>query len=135
MQSENGTANGDPIVAAGTQTLSNITGTWQHHWSQFTDGINGAGIMFTDQANQMLYTFDTSTSATGAIVANAATPSISLMPITLNPVSFQNALDVTWFGAVATFDASSVPIYGGLGEPGLWILAEMPPTITVNVGN
>ena len=27
------------------------------------------------------------------------------------------------------------PIYSGAGETGLWILAEMPPTITVTVGN
>jgi hypothetical protein len=137
LQTENGTVNGDPIVADGAQIM-NSTGTWVHHWSQFTDGINGAGIMFTDQANLALYTFDNMTSAgcTGALKADSSNPqTISLLPVTLNPVTFQNALDVTWEGAVATFDASSVPIYGGFAQPGLWILAELPPTINVSVGN
>jgi len=136
LQSENGTSNGDPVVLTGTQTLSNSSGTWQHHWSQFTTGTSGAGIMFTDQANQMLYTFDSMAPATnrGALVANSASQSISLMPVTLNSVSFQTALDVTWFGAVVTFDPTTVPIYTGAGQPGLWILAELPPTITTTVG-
>ncbi len=37
LQTENGTSQGDPIVASGTQ-LFNQTQTWIHHWSQFTDG-------------------------------------------------------------------------------------------------
>jgi hypothetical protein len=137
LQTENGTLQGEPVPANGTQTFSS-TGTWVHHWSQFTDGTRGAGIMFTDQANQMLYTFDAITPATtrGALKADSSAPqTISLLPVTLNPVSFQNALDVTWYGAVVTFDGSAPPIYGGGGQPGMWILAEMPPTITLTVGN
>jgi hypothetical protein len=135
LQTENGTLDGDPVVASGTQTFSNSTGTWAHHWSQFTDGTNGAGIMFTDQANQMLYTFDTPTISRGVIVANASAQTISLLPVTLNSVSFQTALDVTWYGAVATFDGSAPPIYSGYGQPRLWILAELPPTITIDIEN
>ncbi len=137
QQTENGTVNGSPIVATGTQTLSNSSGIWMHHWSQFTDGTNGAGIMFADQANQMLYTFDAASPATarGAIAADSVAQTISLLPVTLSSVSFQTALDVTWYGAVATFDASSLPIYSESGQPGLWILAELPPTITLTVGN
>ena len=136
LQTENGTVSGDPVVAAGSQTFSS-SGTWVHHWSQFTDGTNGAGIMFTDQANQALYTFDNITGVpTGALQAVSTNPqTIYLLPVTLNPATFQNALDVTWCGAVATFDASSIPIYGGYSQPGLWILAELPPIINVTVGN
>ena len=135
LQTENGTLQGDPVVASGTQ-IFNSTGTWVHHWSQFTDGTKGAGIMFTDQANQMLYIFDYMTSTvTGALSANLSPQTISLLPVTLNPVSFQTALDVTWYGAVVTFAGSVPPIYAGNGQPGLWILAELPPTITVTVGN
>jgi len=136
LQTENGTVSGDPIVAIGTQTFSS-TGTWVHHWSQFTDGTKGAGIMFTDQANQILYSFDamTPTTSRGALIANSSAQTISLLPVTLNPVSFQTALDVTWYGAVATFDGSAPPIYSGYGQPGLWILAELPPTITIDIEN
>ena len=93
--------------------------------------------MFTDQANQMLYTFDSMAPATlrGALAANSASQTISLLPVTLNPVSFQNALTVTWSGAVVTFDNSVPAIYSGEGQPGLWILAELPPTISVSTGN
>jgi hypothetical protein len=136
LQTENGTLSGDPIVASGTQTFSS-TGTWVHHWSQFTDSTKGAGIMFTDQANQMLYTFDAMTPTTlrGALVANSTAQTISLLPVTLSSVSFQNAFDVTWSGAVATFDGSAPPIYSGYNQPGLWILAELPPTITIDIEN
>ncbi len=137
LQTENGTLNGDPVVASGTQTFSNSTGTSVHHWSQFTDSTKGAGIMFTDQANQMLYVFDAMSlaNATGAIKADSSAQTISLLPVTLSPVSFQTALDVTWYGAVATFDGSAPPIYSGYGQPGLWILAELPPTITIDIEN
>jgi hypothetical protein len=137
LQTENGTVNSDPIFAADSQVF-NASDTAIHHWSQFTDGINGAGIMFTDQGNQMLYTFDNMTAThavRGALKADSSAQAISLLPVTLNSVTFQNALDVTWQGAVATFDGSSTPIYAGYNQPGLWILAELPPTIDVTVGN
>jgi hypothetical protein len=135
LQTENGTLSREPIVATGTQTF-NSTGTWVHHWSQFLSSGKGAGIMFTDSANHMLYTFDAMTPAAvrGALKANSTAQTIELLPVTLNSVSFQSALDVTWYGAVATFDGTT-PIYSGQGQPGLWILAELPPTITVNTDN
>ena len=42
---------------------------------------------------------------------------------------------MTWHGAVATFDGTN-PIYiGKWNNNWLWILAELPPTITVNTDN
>ncbi len=136
LQTENGTSRGDPVVASGTQ-LFNATQTWVHHWSQFISGSSGAGIMFTDAFNHGLYVFDSMTpvAARGALSANSASPpTISLLPVTLNSVTFQNALDVSWYGAVVTFDASVLPIYNGT-QPGLWVLAEMPPSVNVTCGN
>jgi len=49
----------------------------------------------------------TPTTSRGALIANSSAQTISLLPVTLNPVSFQTALDVTWYGAVATFDGSA----------------------------
>ena len=56
---ENGTS-GFPIVTTGTGTFYNYAaGGWTaHHWSQLISGSTGAGIMFTDNANQRLYAFD-----------------------------------------------------------------------------
>jgi hypothetical protein len=137
VQTENGISNGAPVVSTNSAAFSNSTGTWQHHWSQLTSGSQGAGIMFTDQANQMLYAFDSiAGSPTGALTANLSTETISLLPVTLNPVwPFESALDITWCGAVVTFDSSVPAIYSGQGEADLWILAEVPPTIAVTCSN
>ena len=131
-QTENGISGGYPIVQNGTGTFYNSSSVWQHHWSQIITGTRGAGIMFTHEANKMLYTFDTITTKTGALKVNSTTRTIELLPVTRSPVSFTYAKDVTWYGAVATFDAST-PIYEVVGsqKTGLWITVEYPPTITV----
>jgi hypothetical protein len=89
--------------------------------------------MFPDTANQQLYTFDSiAGNPTGALKASNTTKIIELLPVTLRQVNFQYALDVTWNGAIATFNGTT-PIYivqGGTPS-GLWILAEYPPTIAV----
>jgi hypothetical protein len=133
-------------VSGGNPNTSNSTGLfydqsvaqWAHHWSQFISGTKGAGIMFTDSANQELYVFDSiAGNATGAIsVSNSSGNVIELRPVTIVPASFKYALDVIWYGAVATFDGRT-PIYeevSGL-RTGLWTLVEFPPTVTVTTGN
>jgi hypothetical protein len=138
LQTENGTLGGFPIVVNGTGSFYNFSsGSWTaHHWSQFISGTKGAGIMFTDTANQKLYIFDSIIgNYTGAVKADSFTKTIELLPVAPpNPVSFTHALDVTWRGAVATFDSTATPIYSmQSGNPtGLWILAEHQPTITVS---
>jgi hypothetical protein len=138
-QTENGIAGGSPVVSTSTGLFYNQSADqWAHHWSQFISGTKGAGIMFTDSANQELYIFDSiAGNSTGAIsVSNSAGNTIELRPVTIKPVSFQYALDTTWYGAVATFDGRT-PIYqdqGGVAT-GLWTLVEYPPTITVITGN
>ncbi len=136
LQTENGTLLGDPVVANDTQTFSNSSGVWGHHWSQFINGEKGAGIMFTNSSNEMLYAFDAMPPPTlrGALKADATAHTIQLLPVALNSVSFQSALNLVWMGAVVTFDGTT-PVYGGLGEAGLWVLAELPPTVAVQTGN
>ena len=133
QQTENGTASGYPIVSSSTGTFYNYsTSTWAHHWSQYISGLKGAGIMFTDDANRKLYAFDTIASAkTGAIRVNSDR-SIELLPVVRYQVQFKYALDVMWYGAVVTFDATT-PIYQVVGsqKTGLWITVECPPQITV----
>jgi hypothetical protein len=125
-QTENGISGGYPVVQSGTGTFYNSSSVWQHHWSQIISGTRGAGIMFADEANKMLYTFDTSTTKTGAL--EVSTQTIELCPITMSSVSFTSAKDLTWYGAVVTFDGTT-PIYED--GSGLWITVERPPTITV----
>ncbi len=136
LQTENGVSHNDPIVASGTQTFSS-TPTWMHHWSQFSDGTKGAGIMFTDTANKLLYVFDSipSVANRGALKASLTSQTIELLPVTLNSASFQYALDLRWCGAVVTFDGVAPPIYNAAGGSGLWVLAELPPAIAVTTGN
>ena len=75
LQTENGTLAGFPIVQNGTGTFLNATsGSWTaHHFSQFISDIGkGAGIMFSDAANQKLYAFDSiAGSSTGALKASS----------------------------------------------------------------
>jgi hypothetical protein len=138
LQTENGTLNGLPLTVnttSGYNSFHNFSdGTWAHHWSQFISGTGtGGGIMFTDMANQKLYAFDAiAGNRTGALnVTSTSGGKIELLPVTRYQVQFNYAFDVTWHGAVATFD-STTPIYKNETTPtGLWILAEYPPTITV----
>jgi hypothetical protein len=145
-QTENGTSLSDPVVSTTSGTFYNYNylsnPTTSHHWSQLTwgSGTQGTGIMFTDSANQELYTFDQfATGATGSLNVNLISKTIELDPVTqslAHVVSFPtpNTYDITWSGVVATFDGTT-PIYAGLGQPGLWILAELPPTITIDIKN
>jgi hypothetical protein len=126
-QTENGISGGFPVVQSGTGTFYNSSSVWQHHWSQIISLTRGAGIMFTDDANKMLYAFDNSTTKTGAL--KVGTQTVELCPIT-SSVSFKSAKDITWYGAVLTFDGTT-PIYNSSNKSGLWITVEYPPTITV----
>jgi hypothetical protein len=126
-QTENGTSSGFSIVQNGTGTFYNSSSVWQHHWSQIISETRGAGIMFTDEANKMLYAFDTSTSKTDAL--KVGTQTVELCPIT-SSVSFTSAKDIVWYGAVVTFDGTT-PIYNSSNKSGLWVTVEYPPTITV----
>lgn len=147
VQTENGTIGTSPIVVNGTGTFKNYTiGGWTpHHWSQFISDPTsaGAGIMFTNASNQQLYFFDskgTSLGATGALNVSSTAKTIELAPVTsLHQVSnyaTPSGEDVTWYGAVATFDGNTTPIYrlnaANNTQMGLWILVEYQPTITVN---
>ena len=88
--------------------------------------------MFNDLANQQLYIFDSPGQYTGSLKVSS---SISLLPVSsMYQVQFTNARDITWSGAVATFDGSATPIYNLLpnGNPtGLWIIVEYQPSIAV----
>jgi len=129
---ENGTANGYPKVSTSTGVFYNMSNIWQHHWAQLNStATRGFGIMFANEANEMLYTFDNSTIKTGALKVDSTTRTIELLPVTRSSVSFTSSKDVTWNGAVVTFNGT--PIYQVLGgkQTGLWITVEYPPTITV----
>jgi hypothetical protein len=137
LQTENNTLAGFPIVQNGTGTFFNSgsAGTWTpHHFSQFiSDTGKGAGIIFTDKANQKLYQFDSFTGSSSKGALKTSSGLIELLPVSSPQVQFQYAYDITWQGAVATFD-NTTPVcnlYSGTTPAGLWILAEYPPTLTV----
>jgi hypothetical protein len=56
--------------------------------------------------------------------------------VEFNPVEqyqvtdFYDTLDITWYGAVVTFDGE--PIYRSSDDVGLWVMVEHPPSVTVN---
>jgi hypothetical protein len=135
-QTENGVSSGYPTVSSATGLYYNKSGSESiHHWSEFISGTKGAGIMFTDAGNQQLYAFDSiAGNSTGALsVTNSTGNLIALQPVsTMKSVSFTNALDVVWVGAIATFDGTS-PIYNnGASAAELWKSVENLPIITVS---
>lgn len=138
LQTENGTMKGYPIIWNGTGLLYNFSAQiWAHHWSQFISGTKGAGIIFTDKANQQLYVFDNMAGKkTGCLRVDSTAKAVELLPVTMAPVNFTSSFDVTWHGAVTTFD-NTIPIYQETnGEiQGSWISVEYPPTVAVNAEN
>jgi hypothetical protein len=129
IQTENGTAAGYPTATSTTGLFFNQSQTtWAHHWSQFISGTKGAGIMFADVENQRLYVFDSPSTKTGALMTNSSANKIELLPVTMSQISLPNAFDVTWHGAIVTFDGTT-PIYKE-DKTGLWIIVEYPPSLT-----
>jgi hypothetical protein len=136
-QTENGTFAGLPTLQNGTAAFSTSTaaGWTPHHFSEFVSGNGkGAGTMFTDSDNQRLYAFDSIAGhPTGSLNVTANSPLIELLPVDLRQVQFTYAYDITWQGAVVTFDGTTPlrSLYDGTTPMGLWILAEYPPTLTI----
>ncbi len=136
IQTENGTLAGSPILQNGTGTfLNSASSGWSaHHFSQFisSDG-KGAGLMFTDFANQNLYTFDSFSASTSKGALKASSGLLELLPVSSSQVQFTFAYDITWQGAVVTFDRTTpiCNLYEDTTPMGLWIIAEYPPTLTV----
>jgi hypothetical protein len=142
---QNGTSGGLPIVAETYADENNLfynfsdspTG-WAHHWSEYVKEGEGAGIMFTDDSNMKLYTFDSIPliQKKGALdVTNDENLWGRRVTIEFNPVAqsqalFTYPLDVTWHGAVVTFEDE--PIYQSSDETGLWVMIEHPPIIAVS---
>ena len=134
----NGTGFPIPSYLEGLFYNSSSPTGWAHHWSEFLKGNNGAGIMFTN--NSKLYTFDSIAGAkTGALdvdkQASNTTGHIEFNPVERYQVSFTNPLDVTWHGAIVTFDSDSpedtiYPSSGG--NIGLWVMVEHPPIVAVS---
>lgn len=142
IQTENGTTNGLPNVSNASGLFYNYSvSAWAHHWSQSISGTNGTGIMFTDNANQNLYLFDSIKGVqTGALGANSTAQTIQLLPVNRTTVSFSQTLDprmqdIVWYGAIATFNATTTPIYNNADQTGLWILVEYPPAVAVTGEN
>jgi hypothetical protein len=141
VQTENGTANGLPIVSNATDLFYNYSAsTWAHHWSQIVSGTAGAGIMFTDSANQYLYIFDSITGTKTGGVNTSSTGTIQLSPVAKSQLNFNTTLDsrmqdMIWCGAIATFNTATTSVYNNTDQTGLWIIVEYPPKVAVTGQN
>ncbi len=139
-QTENGTLAGFPIVDNSTATFANYLPTWTpHHFSQLiTNDGKGVGLIFTNVTNQRLYAFDAFTGSTSKGALKASSNLLEMLPVSASMVKFNYAYDITWAGAVATFDSATTPIctlYDSTTPTGLWLLAEYPPILTVTPKN
>jgi hypothetical protein len=131
---EDGTSEGYPVSSSYVGIFSDGSPNgWDHHWSQFISGNIGAGVMFTDTANEDLYLFDNETGTeTGALVVDDhwSDNSIEVNPVELTSVAFDSYRDVIWHGAIVTF--SDEPIYPSDGYNGLWVMVEHPPVVMMS---
>jgi len=133
QQTENGTSGGYPVSSTASGLFYNFSSTtgWAHHWSEFISGNSGAGIMFTDMANQELYIFDSiAGEKTGALNVIGSERVVEFNSVERYGASFTTPLDATWQGAVVTFEDE--PIYESSNETGLWVMVEHPPIIAVS---
>ncbi|UCE96100.1 MAG: hypothetical protein JSV51_00355 [Candidatus Bathyarchaeota archaeon] len=131
---ENGTAGGYPITSSMVGLFYNFSSStgWAHHWSEYLSENIGAGIMFSDKANQQLYHFDgIAGQNTGALNVHSSGQVIEFNPVEMVSVSFQYPLDISWHGAVVNF-YNTDPIYSDLDNTGLWVMVESPPTVAVS---
>jgi hypothetical protein len=92
--------------------------------------------MFTDNTNQKLYTFDNVAGhKTGALYVISSSTTIEFDPLAQSqyPASFTYPLDVTWQGAVVTFNKDPINmIYNASTKIGLWVMVENPPKISIS---
>jgi len=131
IQTENGTTAGYPTVTNTTGLFYNYSqAVWAHHWSQFISGTKGSGIIFTDTDNQKLYVFDSPGTNRGALKTDSVADKIELLPVTMSPFSLPSAFDVTWHGAIVTFDGTPIYKEDQGTKTGLWIIVEYPPSLT-----
>ena len=144
---QNGTSGSFPIVVETYADENNLFYNFSdsqtggaHHWSEYVKESRGAGIMFTDNSNMKLYTFDSIPPGQkrGALdVTNDENywgerrVTIEFNPVAQSQASFTYPHDVTWHGAVVTFEDE--PIYPSSGgNIGLWVIVEHPPVIAVS---
>jgi hypothetical protein len=142
---ENGTTGGLPNIASisnGVARLYNFSGSqtrWMHHFAEFLKNGKGGGIMFTNASNLLLYAFDKiagnkagALKVTDSLRGDGQCVTFEFSPVSAYSVSFKNALDLMWHGAVVNFDNTN-PVYKeeGGNKTGLWVTVEYPPIITV----
>ncbi|MCW4029304.1 MAG: hypothetical protein NWE92_06625 [Candidatus Bathyarchaeota archaeon] len=135
-QTEDGTLAGFPLLYNGTGTFvdTTVNGWTPHHFNQFiTNNFKGAGLFFPDLGNQKLYTFDSFPASTSLGALKTGSTTLELLPVSCSQVQFQTPYEITWQGAVSTFDTSTpvCRLYDDTTPTGLWLLVEYPPTLTL----
>ena len=93
--------------------------------------------MYRDQNNDKLYDFDSFASIkTGSLYIDTSNKIIEFNPIYRFSVNgYQDDKDITWSGAVVNFSSGNPvdTIYpAATSDIGLWLLVELPPSITIN---
>jgi hypothetical protein len=135
---ENRTIGGFPIPSYEEGLFYNFSDSqtgWAHHWTEFMRGNRGSGIMFTNNSNFKLYTFDSiAGQKAGALYVDMYDSNtrarLDFKPVAQFQAPFTYPLDMTWHGAVVTFEDE--PIYQSSDETGLWVMVEHPPTVAAS---
>ncbi|MGB9134970.1 MAG: discoidin domain-containing protein [Candidatus Bathyarchaeia archaeon] len=133
---ENGTSGGYPTVAetpAGDTDLfynfSSPSTGWMHHWSEYVYGGTGAGIMFSDDYNRMLYTFDdVAGDRTGALSVSAAQRAVWTTPTSVYDRCGQDSS----YPASRAIDGDTSSTWRHSTTENHWIELDMGETVSVS---
>jgi len=107
--------------AVWTGTLN--SGGWQYSGTFSAEGQYVKLVSLSSSSSQRLYEIEVETQERRA--------TIEFNPVERYQASFTDPLDVTWHGAVVTFEDD--PIYPSSGgNIGLWIMVEHPPLVAVS---
>ena len=95
---------------------------WEYTGTFSAEGRYVKLVSLSTSSSQRLYEVQVETEERQA--------TIEFNPVERYPASFTTPLDVTWHGAVVTFEDE--PIYQSSDETGLWVIVEHPPVIAVS---
>ena len=133
---ENETNSGYPVVAETYMDDTNLfynfssssTG-WAHHWSEYIRGDVGGGIMFTDDSDLKLYTFDNiAGDKTGALSITTAQSTIWATPIAV----YDKCGESSPYVASRAIDGQTGSSWRHYATENHWIILDMGETMNIS---
>jgi len=133
---ENGISGGYPIVAetptGDTDLFYNFSSPstgWAHHWTEYISGNRGGGMMFTDNSNLKLYTFDEiAGDKTGALSVTTAQRTVWTTPTAV----YGKCGETSPYLASRAIDGDTSSSWRHSTTENHWIILDMGETMSIS---